>query len=268
MPYALIAGPIVALIGVVAVFFVLRRKSVDKRSMYSARRSQIEHKVRAARQRTLAPHGHAEKPSEAPAEAATPFAASPGSRATSYEPAAYEPPPAAPPPPVGAPQAPPADSPWGPAPPGSSPFGMPAAEPPPYEPAPEPFQTPPAPPAYEPPAAEPVWTPAPGPSAPATPIEPAQPAVTTPAGGASWSIVGDSKDMSGGAAPETSRKGKQGGPSGSWQLASGEAPGTEAEESVKAPSATVAIAQYAILVVGLVMVLIGVLVMIANSHVG
>ncbi|MGA7911970.1 MAG: hypothetical protein WCC30_10560, partial [Candidatus Dormiibacterota bacterium] len=103
MPYALIAGPIVALIGVVAVFFVLRRKSVDKRSMYSARRSQIEHKVRAARQRTLAPHGHAEKPSEAPAEAATPFAASPGSRATSYEPAAYEPPPAAPPPPVGAP---------------------------------------------------------------------------------------------------------------------------------------------------------------------
>jgi hypothetical protein len=100
------------------------------------------------------------------------------------------------------------------------------------------------------------------------PIEPPQPAVTTPAGGASWSIVGDSKDMSGGAAPETSRKGKQGGPSGSWQLASGEAPGTEAEESVKAPSATIAIAQYAILVVGLVMVLIGVLVMIANSHVG
>ena len=100
------------------------------------------------------------------------------------------------------------------------------------------------------------------------PIEPAQPAVTTPAGGgASWSIVGDSKDMSGGAAPETTRKGKQGGSSGPWQLASGEAPGTESEEVVKAPSATVAVAQYAILVVGLVMVLIGVLVMIANSHV-
>src|SRR5205807_1809012 len=61
----LLAGPLVALIGIGAVFFVLRRKSVEKRSMYSARRSQIEHKVRAARQRTLTPHGHAEKPAEA-----------------------------------------------------------------------------------------------------------------------------------------------------------------------------------------------------------
>src|SRR6266704_3310152 len=58
----LVAGPLVALVGIVAVFFVLRRKSVEKRSMYSARRSQIEHKVRAARQRTLAPHGRAQKP--------------------------------------------------------------------------------------------------------------------------------------------------------------------------------------------------------------
>jgi hypothetical protein len=40
------------------------------------------------------------------------------------------------------------------------------------------------------------------------------------------------------------------------------------EEVVKRPSGTlVAVAQYAILVVGLVMVLIGVLVMVANSHV-
>src|SRR6266852_4832675 len=60
----LAAGPLVAIVGIVAVFFVLRRKSVEKRSMYSARRSQIEHKVRAARQRTLAPHGHVEKPPE------------------------------------------------------------------------------------------------------------------------------------------------------------------------------------------------------------
>src|SRR2546426_282113 len=60
----LLAGPLVAIVGIVAVFFVLRRKSVDKRSMYSARRSQIEHKVRAARQRTMAPHGRSEKPSE------------------------------------------------------------------------------------------------------------------------------------------------------------------------------------------------------------
>lgn len=277
MPIALIAGPVVALIGVVAVFFVLRRKSVDKRSMYSARRSQIEHKVRAARQHTLAPHGRAEKAAEAPAEAPSPFAATPGSQATSYERAAYEPPPVAPPPPVGAPQAPPGDSLWGPTPPGSSPFGTTPAEPPayppapePYQPAPEPYQPAPEPfqpAAYQPAAAEPVWTPAPASSEPATPIEPAQPAVTTPAG-ASWSIVGDSKDMSGDAAPEAKKKGKQGGPSGSWQLASGDAPGDEAEEIVKGSNATVAIAQYAILVVGLVMVLIGVLVMIANSHVG
>jgi hypothetical protein len=278
MPYALVAGPLVAIIGVVAVFFVLRRKSVEKRSMYSARRSQIEHKVRAARQRTLAPHGHAEKPAEAPIEAPSPFAAAPGAQATSYAPPDYGPPP------VGAPQAPPGDSPWAPIPPGSSPFGTTTAEPPPYEPyqpSPEPFQPPPdapaaqpppytppdfAPPDFAPPAAEPVWTPAPAPSEAATPIEPAQPEVTTPAGGASWSIVGDSKDMSGGAGADTSRKEKPAGGSGSWQLASGEAPGIEGEEGVKPPTATVAIAQYAILVVGLVMVLIGVLVMIGNSH--
>lgn len=265
MPIALIAGPVIALIGVVAVFFVLRRKSVEKRSMYSARRSQIEHKVRAARQRTLAPHGHAEKPAEAPAEAAPPFAVPPGSQATSSAPAAYEPPPAAPPPPAGAPEAPPAESPWGPTPPGSSPFGGPAA-PPAYEPAAEQYQTPPEPPAYQPPAGEPAWTPAAAPPAPATPAEPAPPPVATPAGdGASWSIVGDAKDMSGGAGPEPA-KGERG-PGGSWQLASGNAPGSDAEEVVKAPSVVVAIAQYAILVVGLVMVLIGVFVMIANSHV-
>ena len=55
-PY-LLAGPAVALIGIVAVMFVMRHKSTEKRSMYSSRRSQIEHKVKAARSRTLAPHG-------------------------------------------------------------------------------------------------------------------------------------------------------------------------------------------------------------------
>src|ERR1700751_3770019 len=65
----LVAGPLVALIGIGAIFFVLRRKSVDKPSMYSAPPSQIEHKVRAARQRTLAPHGHAQR---APETAAAP----------------------------------------------------------------------------------------------------------------------------------------------------------------------------------------------------
>src|SRR5438270_12474178 len=93
----LLAGPLVAVIGIVAVFFVLRRKSVEKRSMYSARRSQIEHKVRAARQRTLTPHGRGEKPAEQPAEAASPFAQTQVQPTITYQASAFEAPPAAPP---------------------------------------------------------------------------------------------------------------------------------------------------------------------------
>ena len=55
-----------------------------------------------------------------------------------------------------------------------------------------------------------------------------------------------------------------------WQLASGDAPGIDGDDGaeLKRPSGKlVALAQYAILVVGLVMVLVGVLVMVANSHV-
>jgi len=65
------------------------------------------------------------------------------------------------------------------------------------------------------------------------------------------------------------KKGKQEPSGSSWQLASGNAPGQEEPEddTIKSPSVLVAIAQYAVLVVGLVMVLIGVFVMIANSHV-
>jgi hypothetical protein len=93
------------------------------------------------------------------------------------------------------------------------------------------------------------------------PLEPAKPA----AAGAAWSVVGESsKDVAISAAESRkSAKGK----TGSWSLASGDAPGTESDEVAKGPSATVAIAQYAILVVGLIMVLIGVVVMVANSHV-
>ena len=62
--------------------------------MYSARRSQIEHKVRAARQRTLAPGKHGEKASRSGAgqgmSASTP--------ALTYEAPAYAGPPVAPPP--------------------------------------------------------------------------------------------------------------------------------------------------------------------------
>src|SRR5438309_1799996 len=157
----LLAGPFVAIVGIAAVFFVLRRKSVDKRSMYSARRSQIEHKVRAARQRTMAPHGHADNPAE----------------------------------PVAA-------------------------------------------------------------------------ASSTSAGG--WSVVSTSKDAQVEAEPGKKKKKDKGAPAaGDWSLASGDAPGMVADEpTLKRPSGKViAIAQYAVLVVGLVMVLIGVLVMVANSHV-
>src|SRR5438067_13252361 len=92
----LLAGPLVAVIGIVAVFFVLRRKSVDKRSMYSARRSQIEHKVRAARQRTMAPHGHAEKPAEPAPAAESQFAPTQVQQAATYQAPAYDASPARP----------------------------------------------------------------------------------------------------------------------------------------------------------------------------
>jgi hypothetical protein len=77
--------------------------------------------------------------------------------------------------------------------------------------------------------------------------------------------VGQSdKDVAIGAAkPHKATKGA----TGSWSLASGDSPGSETDEVVKKPSATIAITQYAILVIGLIMVLIGVVVMVANSHV-
>jgi hypothetical protein len=103
-------------------------------------------------------------------------------------------------------------------------------------------------------------------------VEPARPASEGPG----WSIVGDQKAA---AEPEPVKgrskekaahaEAGQAAQPGSWQLASGQAPDSDAaeEEVVKRPSGTiVALAQYAILVVGLVMVLIGVLVMVANSH--
>ena len=101
------------------------------------------------------------------------------------------------------------------------------------------------------------------------PMEPVAPAAASTSAGA-WSVVSTTKE---GAteAPEAKKKGKDkgGGPTSSWQLASGDAPGTDADEpELKRSSGTLmAVAQYAILVVGLVMVLIGVLVMVANSHV-
>ena len=271
----IIVGAAVAVIGIVSVVFVMRHKSVEKRSMYSARRTQIEHKVRAARQRTLAPHGHVEKPADAPAEPAPGSIFAPRSAAptVTYEPSAYSPPPAAPPGSIDLPPAPRA-SPWdvGPTAAPPSPFGPPGAPPPPpYAPAPEPtFEPGPIEPPPPPPSEPPAWTPAPAETLP--PVEPARAA--TPAGaGASWSIVGESKasaavgEDAGKKKGKDKRKDKDKAQTGAWQLASGEVPGSEDEMEVKTPSAALAIAQYAVLVVGLVMVLIGVLVMVANSHV-
>jgi hypothetical protein len=52
----------------------------------------------------------------------------------------------------------------------------------------------------------------------------------------------------------------------SWLLAAGGPTTDESEEGEPKPNMSRALAQYAILVVGLVMVLVGVIVMVANSH--
>jgi hypothetical protein len=269
----LLAGPVVALVGIAAVFFVLRRKSVEKRSMYSARRSQIEHKVRAARQRTLAPRGHIEKSAEPVPAAPSAFAQVQTQPTVTYEAPVFQPPPVAPPTPIVQPQPssepPPWEQPSIPAPaaaPEPSSFDFPSVEPEPFQPAtePAPMATP----------GEQVWTPAAEPLPPAETLAPAASSVaaassSSTAGG--WSIVTTAKDSSVSAevAPKK-KKDKRGEQAGNeWQLASGDAPGMEQDEpESRRPSGTVvAIAQYAVLVVGLVMVLIGVLVMVANSHV-
>jgi hypothetical protein len=271
----LLIGPFVAIVGLVSIIFVMRHRSVQTKSMYSARRTQIERKVRAARQRTLAPSGrHSGKEA---AQVAAPDFSAPGMEGKTAVPTATWGAPAgaptAPPPPP----PPPYQQPWevGPtAPPPSPPTFEPAPSQPTYEPPPSPptYEPPPEP-AYTPPTPEPTypdstWTPEPAPPvAPST----SETAVSTPAGGgASWEVVGPAP----GAAPQEagsekkSKKGKAATATGAWQLASGAAPGTESdEEEVKRPSAAMAIAQYAVLVVGLVMVLIGVLVMVANSYV-
>ena len=247
----LLIGPAVAIIGIVAVVFVMRHKSVEKRSMYSSRRSQIEHKVRAARQRTLAPGRRADKADKGTFEEG----AAPAPTLT-YETSAYAAPPVVPPPMRG--RAAPAHPAW------ESEPAAPPASPPPFEPPapahePPPYEAP----AYQAPAAEsPAWNPtAPGPAS----TMPAQKAATPAAAGAAWSVVGETK-ASAEPEPDTKKKKPKQDPGGAWSLASGESAGDEADAGPKRPSAAIAVAQYAVLVVGLVMVLIGVVVMVANSH--
>jgi hypothetical protein len=260
-------GPAVAMVGLVTVFFVMRHKSVEKRSMYSSRRSQIEHKVRAARQRTLAPARRAEKGSHTGDENASPTAA-----ALTYEPSAYAGPPVAPPP-VTKTQSAPTQGAWdvGPtAPAPSTPAFTPPA--PPFEPA---MAEPSAP---VPPASEPPWTPAPATPEPTQtqaapePVQserpapaPLVPSATSAGAGATWSVVGETK-ASAEPEPAPTKKSKREGQTGAWQLASGEVAGDEADEGVKKPSVALAVAQYAAFVLGLLIVLIGVIVTVANSH--
>jgi len=102
-------------------------------------------------------------------------------------------------------------------------------------------------------------------------MEPVAPAASASASAAgSWSVVSTTKESEVSAETDAKQKRKKesGGPASAWQLASGDAPGLESDEpDVKHSSGTVmAVAQYAVLVVGLVMVLIGVLVMVANSR--
>jgi hypothetical protein len=253
MPVLLLVGPFVALIGIGAIYFVLRRKSVDKRSMYSARRSQIEHKVRAARQRTLVQHGKPEATQAPAGPQQSSIYAPPAAPGVTYEPSAYEPPPAAPPSIGKGIQEAPAPSPWdvGPTAPAPSQFAVP-----------EPAQAPE--PTFEPAPAEAAWTPTAAPPeqvmVPAEPVRPASPAAAP----AAWAVVAEAKESAAVEAGQPKKKGKKGEATGAWHLASGEAPGDESDEAVKAPGQTVAIAQYAVLVVGLVAVLIGVLIMVAS----
>jgi hypothetical protein len=276
------AGPLVVVIGIVSVFFVMRHKRVQDKSMYSARRGQIERKVRAARQRTLAPTSkHSGKEGDAPAEQ---LFAAPGMEAKTAVPTATWGPPAAGP----APAPPPSVAPemtWdvGPTAPSAPPPPPPtfAPAPPAYSPPPptEPAYTPPPPsePAYAPPPPAPAeeWAPAAvqpvEPFRPEPTVAPMEPASTPAGGGAAWSIVGDSKATS--AEPDTgkkkSKKERQSeqAEGAAWQLSSGLMPGEEAGDEIKTPSTALAIAQYAVFGLGLLMVLIGVLVTLANSHV-
>ncbi len=240
----LLIGPLAALVGLVAVFFVMRHRSVQTKSMYSSRRAQIEHKVRAARQRTLGPQ-------KRPADAATAMAptgapAGPAEIVTDVAPAYAPPPGEAPPPPsrhvwdIGptAPVPPPPQAPRAPAPP-----------PPVFAPAPEPptEQLPP----------EPMWTP--------TPADTQQPAAEGAGGEAGWEVVREPGEPR---PPASAGRGKSRQPAGAgWEIVGG--PDTDdASDKARVPSALLAVAQYVVLVLGLMIVLFGVLVMVADSHAG
>ncbi|MFI5281497.1 MAG: hypothetical protein ACHQ0J_00005, partial [Candidatus Dormibacterales bacterium] len=167
-------------------------------------------------------------------------------------------------------------------------FGVPTAESAPFGAPPEaPPPPPPSDSVWTPSSGPPdqVWTPGPPQYAPAEQLEviesepqspspgpsydmPSEPAPAALAG-AGWSIVApDTKPDSIVSAPEPRKKEKRREPNltESWLLATGDPNTAESEEPAETQNVTRAVAQYLILVVGLIAVLVGVLVMVANSH--
>jgi hypothetical protein len=150
----LAVGPILALIGIVAAFFVLRGKAKSRKSMYRTLRERREVDLRKARERATAAKGATERAAieretaaQAAAAAAAP-AAGPASAATIQPPASDAPPSNEPPLPGVAPPG------FAPPPPGFAPpppgFAPPPGPPPAYTPQ-EPTYTPPEPPPGPPP---------------------------------------------------------------------------------------------------------------------
>lgn len=261
-----VIGAVLAVIGVGAVFFVMRRRAVQTRSMYSSRRNQIERKVKAARQRTLAPQGRTPGTS-AGAQLTDVAMAPPPSPAGSI----YDAPGAGAPPPQSW------DASAAPA-PMAFPLGAEASAPAPPATPVEPAAPAGPGPAWTPGPPEQTWSPSEAPASSAAP--PAMPAAPPPPSyspseaaapsaegdaGAAWSIVGETKDDAT-EAPAARGRGKRAA-SSQWSLASGETPEEDDLDQVKGPNVALGVAQYAVFVVGLIMVLIGVLVMVANSKV-
>ena len=247
----LAVGPILALLGVVAAFYVLRGKARSRKSMYRTLREQRERDLKKSRERANAAKAAAEK-AEIDREAAEQAAAEQAAAAAAA-------------PPVGpsstATIAPPAEqapkSEWE-----STPAQTPAYTPPPPKepeaPAPEPVAA-----APEPATAEPV---------------PVPPPATGEAGKASWEIVQPTKEEAEEASASTPAAAATSGKAG-WELDTaerqriderhkGKGKGRDAEdEEGDGEGETLAqkILSYAGLIAALLVILLGILFMIGSK---
>jgi hypothetical protein len=249
----LAVGPFLALVGIVAAFFVLRGKAKTRKSMYRTLRERREVDLRKARERATAAKGAAERTAierEAAAAAAAASPVGPASAATIRTPAEDAAPAFTPQEPTYAPPAP--------APP----------EPPPAEPAPPaPAFTPQAP-TYEPPPPPPPFEQAPAEVLPEPP--PTAGDLTKPA----WEIVQPEKqeaeDVHAEAAAASSKA--------SWELdpreqqrvdAAYKGRGRHADDEEEDDSGEETIGQvllsYAGLVLALAVILLGILFMIGGK---